>query len=133
MRLKSVQILILIALTEIALSQSSPVDTICLNLKQARRLAFYKTNYIKIDSIKVWQTRLITAQKIELARQTELIADLRLQIQAMSQKIDLEKKYGNLKLKQEKGKHTFFKEAKKYLIGGLFGYLIAKTISGKPP
>ena len=82
-------IIALIAWTGIVSGLFSQDDTLCLTLTAAKRLAYIKLEYVRLDSLSRRQRRLIDAMSDALATRDRTITLLHTQIDGLNRKNEL--------------------------------------------
>ncbi len=130
---RKLTLILLILYALIASGQSSRNDTICLSLPVAKKLAYIKLEYIRLDSLSVKQKELIKLMAESLATREQTIELLRTEIanlQAKSYLLD-----EKIKTYQKKDKLLKFRFGKKikWLSIGVGVGAIATYISLHPP
>ena len=115
-----------------SLPEQINTDTLCFNIRTAKRLAYYKLNYFRLDTVNRQQKQLVSLLEKSLKSKGKLL-DI-----CYMQNFELEKKITNLEAKLElKDKQCqnkpigFFVKVKYISIGvGIAGVIYLAT---KPP
>jgi len=126
-------ILILLSFPKIASGQYSPnrVDTLCLNLNTAKRLAFYKVEYKRLTVLTLSQADLIKQLETSLTGKRKMLDTCYTQLNTLQEQIGLLIQKHSLECKKAEinNRTPFFVKVKWISIGVGIGALAILSIN----